>query len=110
MRPPIAAIYAALYSWALAAWTVITMMVTVGWQLGPQHGGFNDWPTFLTFMKLTWFAGVIGLVFSIGPYARAKQAFTAAASPGTTLPPPEQNQPTSQSPQPPSAAKGIHGL
>lgn len=85
------AILAYLYSLALSAWSVITTMVVAGWALG-ANGGFTDWPTFVTFIGHTWFAGLIGLVFSIGPYARAKQGYTAAAT-GATSPPPEQNQP-----------------
>lgn len=90
-NPTLAALYAALYSYALSAWSVALAMATTGWALGPANGGFNDWPTFVTFLGHTWFAGIVGLVFSIGPYARARQGFTAAKGDGT--PPPEQNQP-----------------
>lgn len=92
-NPWLAALYAALYSWYISTFTIASAIVAVGWQLGPNNGGFSDWPTFVTFMSHAWFAGVIGLVFQLGPYARAKQGFTAAAS--GTLPPPEQNQPRS---------------
>ena len=97
-NPWIAALYAALYSWGISIFTILSTMVAVGFTLGvgtPQRpaGGFDDWPTFVTFMSHAWFAGVIGLVFQLGPYARAKQGFTAATS--GTLPPPEQNQPRS---------------
>lgn len=85
------AILAYLYSLGLSAWSVLAAMAATGWALGPTNGGFNDWPSFVTFFGHTWFAGIIGLIFSIGPYARAKQGFTAAS--GGTLPPPEQNQP-----------------
>lgn len=85
------ALLAYLYSLALSAWSVLTTMVIAGWALGAGNGGFNDWPTFVTFLGHTWFAGILGLVFSIGPYARAQQAHAAAAN-GTTPPPPEQNQ------------------
>ena len=71
-------------------------MAGVGWTLGPQNGGFNDWPTFVTFMSHAWFGGVIGLIFQIGPYARARQGFTAVTS--DTTPPPEQNQPPANPP------------
>lgn len=91
-NPWLAALQASLYSWALSAWVVATMMVTIGWSLGPTNGGFNDWPSFERYIAHVWFAGVVGLLFNIGPYARAKQGFTAAVS--GTAPPPEQNQPS----------------
>lgn len=91
------ALLAYLYSLALSAWAVVTTMVIAGWALGPANGGFSDGPTFLTYMGHVWFAGVLGLVFSIGPYARAKQGYTAAAT-GTVAPPPEQNQPPAAAP------------
>jgi hypothetical protein len=90
-NPWLQALYAALYSYGLAAWSVVLAMATTGWALGPANGGFNDLPTFLVFLKHTWFAGILGLVFSIGPYARARQGFTAAK--GENSPPPEQSQP-----------------
>jgi hypothetical protein len=86
------AILAYLYSLALSVWSIAVAMATTGWALGPSNGGFNDWPTFLVYLSHTWFAGVIGLVFSIGPYARGQQAYNAAKG-GVTQPPPEQNQP-----------------
>ena len=89
--PWAAAVEAALYSSALSAWSVLAAMVATGWALGPANGGFNDWPTFVTFFSHTWFAALIGLAFSIGPYARAKQGFTASQNPSVS-PPPEQNQ------------------
>lgn len=85
------ALFAYLYALALSAWSVLTTMVIAGWALGGSNGGFNDWPTFVTFLGHTWFAGILGLVFSIGPYARARQGYTAVTN--GTSPPPEQNQP-----------------
>jgi hypothetical protein len=81
-----------LYSSALSVWSISVAMVSTGYALGPAKGGFNDLPTFLVFLKATWFAGLVGLVFSIGPYARYRQAYAAAK--GETAPPqppPEQN-------------------
>ena len=97
--PTTQAIYAYLYSLALTVWGTVAVMVTTGWALGAQNGGFNDWPTFVTFFGHTWFAGIIGLVFSIGPYARAQQGYNAAKG-GVTPPPPEQNQPPKPTPAP----------
>lgn len=91
-NPWIAALYAALYSWGLSAFAIVSTAVGIGWTLGPTNGGFNDWPSFVTFAGHAWFGCVIGLIFQIGPYARAKQA-ASAASGGNALPPPEQNQP-----------------
>jgi hypothetical protein len=90
-NPWLASLYAALYSWGLSAFAIISTAVGIGWTLGPTNGGFNDWPTFVTFAGHAWFGCVIGLVFQIGPYARARQGFTAAK--GENTPPPEQNQP-----------------
>ena len=90
--PWLAALYAALYSWGLSAFAIISTAVGIGWTLGPGNGGFNDWPSFVTFASHAWFGCVIGLVFQIGPYARAQQGFSAAEG-GKTTPPPEQNQP-----------------
>jgi hypothetical protein len=90
-NPWLASLLAALYSLGLSAWSVVAAMALTGWSLGPANGGFNDWPSFVTFFGHTWFAGVLGLVFSIGPYARARQGFTAAK--GENAAPPEQNQP-----------------
>jgi hypothetical protein len=82
---------AALYSWGLSAFAIVSTAVGIGWTLGPTNGGFNDWPSFVTFASHAWFGCVIGLVFQIGPYARARQGYTA--SQGGATPPPEQNQP-----------------
>lgn len=90
-NPWMQALYAALYSWGLSVFAIVSTAVGIGWTLGPTNGGFNDWPSFVTFASHAWFGCVIGLIFQIGPYARAKQGFSAATS-GTT-PPPEQNQP-----------------
>jgi hypothetical protein len=89
-NPWLQALYAAMYSFGLSAFAVFSTMAAVGWSMGADKGGFNNWPTFLAFMSSNWFAGVFGLVFQIGPYARARQGYTAVTS-GTT-PPPEQNQ------------------
>lgn len=89
-NPALAALYASLYALGLSAFTVFSTAVGIGWTLGPTHGGFNDWPSFVTYLGNVWFGMVIGIVFQVGPYARAKQGYTAAANPGTTLPPPEQ--------------------
>jgi len=93
-NPWLAALQAALYSWYISIFTILSAIIATGWALGvgtPSQpaGGFNDWPTFVIFMKHVWFAGLIGLIFQVGPYARAKQA-ASAASGGNALPPPEQ--------------------
>jgi hypothetical protein len=82
-------ILAYLYSLALSAWNVLTAMALTGYALGSANGGFNDWPAFVTFLSHTWFVGILGLVFAIGPYARYAQAKSAASGNGTQ-PPPEQ--------------------
>ena len=75
-----AAIQAFLISQAYQAWAVVVAVVTVGYSLGPAQGGFNDWPSFVTFASHAWFGVVIALVFGIGPYARAKQGGDAATT------------------------------
>jgi hypothetical protein len=100
-NPVLAALYAALYSWGLSAVAILSTMVGVGWSLG-VHGGFTDWPSFVAFMKVAWFGGLLGLFFQIGPYARAVQAHSAAQN-SNTLPPPEQNQGPVVVAQPPQA-------
>jgi len=92
-NPWLAALYAALYSWGLSAFAIVSAAVGIGYSLGPANGGYNDWPTFVLFAKHAWFGCGIGLVFQIGPYVRAKQGFTAANNPDVA-PPPEQNQPS----------------
>lgn len=82
------AILAYVYSLGLSLWSVVTGIVSLGWTLGVSNGGYNDLPTFLTFMSHAWFAGILGVVFSIGPYARFVQAKAAASGNGQA--PPEQ--------------------
>ena len=69
-----------LISQGFQAWAVIVAVATVGYSLGPANGGYNDWPTFVTFASHAWFGVVIALVFGIGPYARAKQGGDAATT------------------------------
>ncbi len=69
--PQIAGIKAALYSWYISTYTIMSVIVATGWALGvgtPSQpaGGFNDWPTFVVFIKHVWFAGLVGLVFQLG--------------------------------------------
>lgn len=91
MKPWVAALQAALYSYWLSAWSIASTMLGTGFSLGPKNGGFDDWPTFVTFMHHAWFGAICGLVLQIGPYVRGNQGYSAAK--GGTLPPPEQNQP-----------------
>lgn len=86
-----ASLYAALYSWWLSAFSILSTCVGIGWALGPTRGGYNDWPTFVVYLSHVWFGCIIGLVFQVGPYARARQGYTAVKNGGP--PPPEQNQP-----------------
>ena len=96
-NPLLAGLYASLYSLGLSGFAVLSTAVGIGWTLGPSHGGFNNWPTFLAYLGNVWFGMVIGVVFQVGPYVRAKQGYSAAQ--GNATPPPEQNQPVVQSPQ-----------
>jgi len=92
-NPWMAALYAALYSCFISAFTIVSTAIGVGLTLGPKNGGFDDLTTFITFMSHAWFGCVLGFVFQVGPYVRAKQGFTASKNGGATAPPPEQNQP-----------------
>jgi hypothetical protein len=88
-KPWLNGLYAALYSWGISAFTIVSTAVGIGYSLG-VHGGFTDPATFVEFIKNAWFGCLIGLIFQVGPYVRGKQGFAAAAD-GKT-PPPEQNQ------------------
>ncbi len=66
---------AMLVSFALSTSTAFSGVVGAGYALGPGTaanplGGFNDWPTFVTFMGHAWFGIIFALIFQVGPYAR----------------------------------------
>lgn len=73
-----AAIRSFLISQLLGIWSMTVAAVGIGWSLGPNNGGFNDWPTFVQFLSHAWFGIMLGVFFGIGPYFRAKQGSDAA--------------------------------
>lgn len=60
-----------MYSFFLSCFTVASTAVGIGWTLGPENGGFNDYPSFVTYVGHVWFGMVIGIIFQVGPYVRA---------------------------------------
>jgi len=83
-----AALQSFLVAQALGLWSMTVAAVTIGYTLGPTNGGFNDGPSFLVYMGHAWFGILLGAVFGIGPFYRAKQggdaATTVVKSPNST--------------------------
>ena len=70
-NPWMQALYAALYSWGLSVFAIVSTAVGSDGRWA-DHGGFTI-GRFVTFANHASFGCVIGLIFQIGPYARAKQ-------------------------------------
>lgn len=69
-----------IVSQAYALWGAIVCAEGIGYALGPAHGGYNDWPSLVTFNSHAWFGVALAFFFGIGPYVRAKQGADRIAS------------------------------